>query len=604
MPNFRKEKMSKKHSRMSTIPMVNRQAVEILEEFLKKHQESLKDITPMNSLYQKVSELEVNEEKPNLRRNQSYRAASHESLLSNENESFQNTLFEEELNTFTAPLASDEASDSTVESPVSAPEATYYKRKSSADLSSSDSSEWASEKRHKKSFFKRARERLRITLKIAKKNKTEREKKEEKHSHKKKRKKGKKKCKNGKVLSEVTTVTKTHIRQSCTMSDIPFQNSEITLRQGEVWESKDIKNKSGSLRHVKAHLKVKESTDSSNTNRLTNSFKKLKSLHRSGRKSLSLGRKDRDMELVQKQIYRRSYSDSNEKCIHVTKEESKEDEKSLTTKVFNEVISMEGGSEDVCCQVGSAKERKHLHLNINPVFAKELPATGNFDFESEHYETVTTIKTPDGQTHRDRVIEHHEHLTDQLETDHPDETVMEGDQVDGAVGGAIESDSEQNKMALYKRVASKLAIMADEYIQSDSEGACSASEIPVPDTSELTELEKEIVDHLLSIQGNTSFPSVAAMEILKQLTYNNFKQIVEAYTKNKNGFQEVVTLFMLSKAAISLVGAGRALASQVKDLTLQYFEDKCAAYIVERGGWDSVLEDTDEDTENKDSEQK
>lgn len=59
---------------------------------------------------------------------------------------------------------------------------------------------------------------------------------------------------------------------------------------------------------------------------------------------------------------------------------------------------------------------------------------------------------------------------------------MEGDQVDGAVGGAIESDSEQNKMALYKRVASKLAIMADEYIQSDSEGACSASEIPVPDT--------------------------------------------------------------------------------------------------------------------------
>lgn len=193
MPNFRKEKMSKKHSRMSTIPMVNRQAVEILEEFLKKHQESLKDITPMNSLYQKVSELEVNEEKPNLRRNQSYRAASHESLLSNENESFQNTLFEEELNTFTAPLASDEASDSTVESPVSAPEATYYKRKSSADSSSSDSSEWASEKRHKKSFFKRARERLRITLKIAKKNKTEREKKEEKHSHKKKRKKRKEK---------------------------------------------------------------------------------------------------------------------------------------------------------------------------------------------------------------------------------------------------------------------------------------------------------------------------------------------------------------------------------------------------------------------------
>ena len=124
------------------------------------------------------------------------------------------------------------------------------------------------------------------------------------------------------------------------------------------------------------------------------------------------------MDGARKQIYRRSYSDSNEKCIHVTKEESKEDEKSLTTKVFNEVISMQGGgSGDNCCQKESAKERDHLHLDINPVFTSELPTTGSFEFESEHHEIVTTIQTPDGITHRDRVIEHHEYLSDQVETE-------------------------------------------------------------------------------------------------------------------------------------------------------------------------------------------
>ena len=81
------------------------------------------------------------------------------------------------------------------------------------------------------------------------------------------------------------------------------------------------------------------------------------------------------------------------------------------------------------------------------------------------------------------------------------------------------------------------------------------------------------------------------MEILKHLTYNNFKQIVEGYTKDKRGVQELAALFMLSKFAINIVGAGRALASQVKDLTLQYFEDKLAAYIVERGGWVSFYFD-------------
>ena len=50
------------------------------------------------------------------------------------------------------------------------------------------------------------------------------------------------------------------------------------------------------------------------------------------------------------------------------------------------------------------------------------------------------------------------------------------DTVDGAVGGASDVDDD-TKREMYKRVASKLAIMADEYLCSDSEGTCSTSEL-------------------------------------------------------------------------------------------------------------------------------
>ncbi|XP_014776413.1 uncharacterized protein LOC106873535 isoform X2 [Octopus bimaculoides] len=595
-------KMVGKRRRQSTIPMVKQEANAILEEFLKRHQESLTSITPMNSVYQKVSELEVFEEKPNFKRRASYRKASQESILSDD--SFHSMTKTEITYENTAPLASDEECSSSIESPSSAPGflCNSSKLRHSSSNSSSSSSDNDSRVRRKKSLFKRAKERLRMSFNISRKFKKIQAEKEANNDNvfiKKKDKKTKKKVKTkDKVLKEVTTYTRTHIRQSSTISDIPCQKTEITLREGEIWESKKIKEKNGESRHIESHLSIKESSDNSSSKGLPSSLNKLKSLHRNGKKTLSLGRKEstEQKDIIQN-IHRRTASEGNDKAIHVIKEESKDNKDSTTTNVLNEIIALENETGNDYPLIETSAPRKNLHLNINPVFTSDLPDRGNFEFKAEHVEKVTTVCTPDGLTQRRSSVEHYEHLSDCDNTEVNNDREL--DEIDGAVGGVMSSEpsDEQSKTDMFKRVADKLMTLADTQTSaSDSEGAC-ARPRPIDgiQSPELSDLEKELVEYILSIKTSSQFPSEAVIDILKQLTYQNFKETFEAYSKDKSGLQEVAALFFLSKAAINLVGPFRAMASQIKELTLRYFEDKCAAFIVEKGGWDSVLEDTDEE---------
>ncbi|GAB1598618.1 uncharacterized protein LOC115232331 isoform X1 [Argonauta hians] len=592
-------KMPGKRRRQSTIPMVNQEANAILEEFLKMHQKSLNSITPMSSVYQKVSELNVFEEKPNYKRRSSYVKASQESILSNQ--SFQSlTKTEYTVENMSAPLASDEGGSSDIESPSSAPDylCGALKRHSSSN-SSTTSSETDSRVRHKKSLFKRAKERLRVSFNITKKQKKVKAERtlvdgDDDEFIKKKKKKKKRKNKKEQILNEVTTCTRTHIRQSSTISDIPCQKTEIILREGDIWESKKIKDKNGDSRNIKSHLNIKESSDTSGKKGLQSSFKKIKELHRNSRKSLSLGRKE-GAECQKIVSRRRTSSDCGDKPILVIKEESKDSQDSTTTNVLNSVLAL---TPDVATQstlIETSAGRNHLHLNLNPVFTSELPDRGNFEFKAEHVEKVTTVLTPTGQRTRRSSIEHHEHLNDCDDS----ETVDAPDEVDGAVYGAmasLTSSSHQTNNEMVKRAAGILLNLADTQTStSDSESACAPAISMMGSSQPLNQLEAELVERLLSIKTTSEFPREAVFDLVKQLTYNNFKDVFQKYSKEKSGIQEVAALFYLSKAAIQFIGPCRAMASQIKELTLKYFEDKCAAFIVEKGGWDSVIEDTDEE---------
>ena len=55
------------------------------------------------------------------------------------------------------------------------------------------------------------------------------------------------------------------------------------------------------------------------------------------------------------------------------------------------------------------------------------------------------------------------------------------------------------------------------------------------------------------------------------------------------GWQQLALMFRLTQSAVQLVGMGTAAALHIKEMSLRYFEDKFASWIVGQGGWVSDI---------------
>lgn len=76
-----------------------------------------------------------------------------------------------------------------------------------------------------------------------------------------------------------------------------------------------------------------------------------------------------------------------------------------------------------------------------------------------------------------------------------------------------------------------------------------------------------------------------ALQMVKNATYNTFQSTVQNAIGHETSVKQIAMLFHLTKGAVQIAGAGGALAMQIKENTLRYFEDKFAAWIVGQGGW-------------------
>ena len=71
-----------------------------------------------------------------------------------------------------------------------------------------------------------------------------------------------------------------------------------------------------------------------------------------------------------------------------------------------------------------------------------------------------------------------------------------------------------------------------------------------------------------------------------------FEQIVSSSigdTMSEPGWQQIAMMFRLTQSAVQMAGMGTAVARQIKELTLKYFEDRFAGWIVRQGGWVSLI---------------
>jgi len=85
------------------------------------------------------------------------------------------------------------------------------------------------------------------------------------------------------------------------------------------------------------------------------------------------------------------------------------------------------------------------------------------------------------------------------------------------------------------------------------------------------------------LQSFSGSPAVA--QLVKTPTYGTFKQIVGDSVGAETSWQQIAKLFRLTQSAIHLAGMGTSVAGVIKDMTIRYFEDRFASWIVGQGGW-------------------
>lgn len=167
----------------------------------------------------------------------------------------------------------------------------------------------------------------------------------------------------------------------------------------------------------------------------------------------------------------------------------------------------------------------------------------------------------------------------------------------------------EEKEEMYGVIAQKLMKIGDSCVAksgvSDSErsrdrGTQAASHLQVDgDSDSLADLGRQIVECLR--QGGDRANSIIApladkeVEQVKTEVYERFKQTVQHSLGNEVSWNHLALLFYTTKVVVSAVGRGSQAASTAKEMSLRYVTDMCATFIMDQGGFDSVLSESDSD---------
>lgn len=152
-----------------------------------------------------------------------------------------------------------------------------------------------------------------------------------------------------------------------------------------------------------------------------------------------------------------------------------------------------------------------------------------------------------------------------------------------ATNRTFSEKSPAEKEELYERIASQLMTIGDTYTISsqphdDDSAECAASS---------------------SVAGSTRETNIDLSAVTSQLLstaihgYSSFQRAINEAIRGESALQQIACMFHLSRAAIEHAGTSTDLAIRVKDMTIRYFQQYFAPWVVEQGGWESVVESTD-----------
>ncbi|XP_070191318.1 mediator of RNA polymerase II transcription subunit 1.1-like isoform X2 [Littorina saxatilis] len=162
--------------------------------------------------------------------------------------------------------------------------------------------------------------------------------------------------------------------------------------------------------------------------------------------------------------------------------------------------------------------------------------------------------------------------------------------------------TKKEKDELYSKIAQKLVHIGESYAAesgiSDSDGHSRepAGQAAAGDASQ-EDLVKDILACLRDLgDRNSNVIDEHAQQMIEQAkaeTYDRFQKTVQHSMGEEVSWNHLALFFYTSKGVMSAVGKGSKLAGDVKEMTLRYFSDRFARWIMDQGGFDSLLSESD-----------
>lgn len=106
-------------------------------------------------------------------------------------------------------------------------------------------------------------------------------------------------------------------------------------------------------------------------------------------------------------------------------------------------------------------------------------------------------------------------------------------------------------------------------------------------------LNDEIPLGAMTKSGSTLSISMMAIEgiqdLISNLTYEQFQDVVNRNLGNETGVQQVTVMFRLATAAVRHLGYGTRAATDLKQIALTYFRDNVATWV-SQNGWEGIAQ--------------
>ncbi|XP_071114144.1 splicing regulatory glutamine/lysine-rich protein 1-like isoform X1 [Haliotis cracherodii] len=173
----------------------------------------------------------------------------------------------------------------------------------------------------------------------------------------------------------------------------------------------------------------------------------------------------------------------------------------------------------------------------------------------------------------------------------------EMDDVDSPTDAPADKDEAIDKIVKKLiEIGDNLSSESESHRSQEAEGAVGGA--PGRGDGKLSSLEQQILECLREggdrMSHNIDEHATEFIDgAVRQTVYQKFCSTLRQSVGDDVNWNQMALVFHATKSALKVAGVGSKKANELKDLTLKYVMERCASWIVDQGGWESIVSDSD-----------